>query len=136
MTWVITAVVATGAIQAIGARKAAKTQKIELERQAEQEKLSAEGRELQRREQLNKVLAANAVSLASSGIAGEGSPESIALSSAKKASVSEGLESLSDRLKQAQLRRQAKNVAASGNIQAASTLLNTGIRAASLKGGD
>jgi len=132
MSFVITAVVVTGLVTAKGQMDAAKAQEYELERQAEQEKISAEGRELQRRQQLNKVLAANVVGQATSGIAGEGTPESIALASAEQASISEGLEGLSSRLRQAQLQRQAKNVASQGKWQAASTLLKTGTKAAKL----
>jgi len=130
--WLVTAVVVTGVISAKGQMDAAKAQQYELERQAEEEKISAEGRELQRRQQLNKVLAANVVGQATSGIAGEGTPSSIALESAKQASISEGIEGLSARLKQSQLRRQARNVAAQGKRQAASTLLTTGTKAAQL----
>lgn len=110
----------------------AKSQEIEFERQAEEEKISAEGRELQRRQKLNKVLAANIVGVSTSGISGEGTPASIALESAKQASLSEGIEGLSTRLKQAQLKRQGKNVRAAGNIQAASTLLKGGFEASKL----
>lgn len=109
-----------------------KSQEIEFERQAEEEKISAEGRELQRRQKLNKVLAANIVGVSTSGISGEGTPASIALESAKQASLSEGIEGLSTRLKQAQLKRQGKNVRAAGNIQAASTLLKGGFEASKL----
>lgn len=109
-----------------------KAKEIEFEQQAEQEKISAEGRELQRRQKLNKVLAANIVGVSTSGISGEGTPASIALESAKQASISEGIEGLSTRLKQAQLKRQGKNVRAAGNIQAASTLLKGGFEASKL----
>lgn len=109
-----------------------KAKEIEFEQQAEQEKISAEGRELQRRQKLNKVLAANIVGVSTSGISGEGTPASIALESAKQASLSEGIEGLSTRLKQAQLKRQGKNVRVAGNIQAASTLLKGGFEASKL----
>ena len=114
--------------------KSAKAQEIEFEKQAEEEKSSAEGRELQRRQQLNKVLAANAVSLATSGISGEGTPQSISLESAKQASISEGVESLSDRLRQAQLRRQGRNARSLGRAQAASTLLSSASKVAAILG--
>ena len=130
MTWVIVSTLGTGVIQAYGQREAAKAQEIELEQQAEQEKIAAESRELQRRQQLNKVLSANMVSQAMSGVEGEGTPSSIALESAKQASISEGIESLSDRLRQSQLKRQARNVMRAGNIQAASTLLSSATDAA------
>ncbi len=135
ISWLITAVVVSGVITATEQKKAASAQGFELERQAEQEKLSAQGREVQRRQQLNKVLAANVLGQAAAGISGEGTPESISLASAKQASLSEGLESLSDRLRQSQLRRQAATTRSAGRTAAASTLLKTGISAASLGGG-
>jgi hypothetical protein len=106
---------------------AAKDQKIALEVQADQEKQSAKGRELERRQQLNRILSLNIVSMAEQG--GEGTPQSIALSNARQASLSEGAESLSDRLRQAQLQRQGKSVLAQGKAQAGSTLLRAGTTA-------
>lgn len=126
MSWVLTAVAIGGAVLSASQQKAAAEGEEEaLERQAEQEKIAAEGRELQRRQEVNKLLAANAVSLASSGITGEGTPQSISLESAKAVSVSEGLEVLSDRLRESQLRRQGRNIASQGRAQAASTLLRS-----------
>jgi hypothetical protein len=135
MSWVITAIAVTATAGAVSARTsyvAGKTQQIELERQAEEERIAAQGRELQRREELNRALAANAVGQAMSGISGEGTPASLALSSAKKAGLSEATISLSDKLKQAALRRQAKSAKKAGYLQAASTLLQTGAQVASL----
>ena len=143
MTWVITAIAAkigvsaatvvagtavagAGAVSARGQYVAGKTQEIELNRQAEEERLAAQGRELQRREQLNKALAANVVGQSMSGISGEGTPASLALASAKKAGLSEATIGLSDKLKQAQLRRQGKSANQAGKLQATSTLLKTG----------
>lgn len=128
----IAAVVASGITSAAAARSQGKYQESELKRQAEQERIAAEGRELQRREELNKALAARQMALADSGIAGEGTPQSIALSAAEKIGMGEGLETLSSQLKQAQMRRAGKNARLTGNIQAASTLLNTGVKAAML----
>ena len=133
MSWVITAIAVTSAaVSARGQYVAGKTQEIELNRQAEEERLAAQGRELQRREQLNKALAANAVGQAMSGISGEGTPASLALSSAKKAGLSEATISLSDKLKQAALRRQGRSAKKAGYLQATSTLLKTGAQVASL----
>ena len=135
MSWVITAIAVTATAGAVSARSqyvAGKTQEIELNRQAEEERLAAQGRELQRREQLNKALAANAVGQAMSGISGEGTPASLALSSAKKAGLSEATISLSDKLKQAALRRQGRSAKKAGYLQATSTLLKTGAQVASL----
>ena len=125
MSWLITAVVVTGAVTATAQIRAGQAQEIELEKAAEEEKITAESRELARRQQLNKILASNVVGQAVSGIAGEGTPESLALASARQASISEGLEGLSSRLKQAQLRRRAATARTTGRLQAASTLLST-----------
>ena len=124
-----------GGLTAITAKlqyDAGKTQQHELDRQADQEKIGAEGRELQRREKLNDVLASNIVSLSGSGISGEGTPQSVSLESAKKASLSEGMIGLSDKLRQAQLRRQGKAAKRQGTVQAGSTLLRGGIDTARL----
>jgi len=85
--------------------------------------MAAEARELQRRQELNKVLAANAVSMAAGGVSGV-TPESIALESAKQVSASEGMLAVSDKLKQAQLRRQGAMARSTANIGATSTLLD------------
>ena len=158
MAWVITAAVIGGSAAAIGGGGAAaiavgatlglttglsargqyisgKTQEIELKRQAEEERLAAQSRELQRREELNRALAANVVGQAMSGISGEGTPASISLASAKKASLSEGTIGLSDKLKQAQLRRQASSARQAGYLQAGSTLLGGVMQGISLAGG-
>jgi hypothetical protein len=155
MAWVITAAVIGGSAAAIGGGGAAaiaagatlglttglsargqyisgKTQEIELNRQAEEERLAAQSRELQRREELNRALAANVVGQAMSGIAGEGTPASIALASAERAGLSEATIDLSERLRQAALKRQAKSAKQAGYLQATSTLLKTGAQAAQL----
>lgn len=131
MTWVVVGVALFSAgVSANTQKNVADAQAFELERQAEEEKISAEGQEVQRRQRLNKVLAANVVGQVTSGISGEGTPESIALASAKQASISEGIEGLSKRLKSAQRIRQAGNVRAAGQAQASSTLLKGGFQVA------
>jgi hypothetical protein len=135
MSWVITAIAVTataGAVSARGQYVAGKTQEIELKRQAEEERMAAQSRELQRREELNRALASNVVGQAMSGISGEGTPASIALASAERASLSEGTIGLSEKLKQAQLRRQAGYAKQAGYLAATSTLLKTGAQAAQL----
>ena len=141
MTWVITAIATAAevsvftaaagtaiagstALSTYGQIEAGKAQQEALERQAEQEKIAAEGRELQRRQELNKVLASNIVGASTSGMTGEGTPASIALESAKQIGTSEGMIGLSDRLRQAQLRRQGAMARGTAGIQAASTLLS------------
>ena len=123
----------SGGVSARASYISGRVQEDELKRQAEQEKVAAESRELQRRQELNRALAANIVSMGQSGIAGEGTPASIALSSAKQVGISEGAISLTEKLRQAQLRRQGANAAQTGKLQAASTLLQTGAQAAQLK---
>jgi len=127
MSWVIVAVttlaVGTGT-SVYGQIQSGKAQQESLERQAEEEKIAAENRELQRKQELNRVLAANAVSASMSGITGEGTPASIALESAKQIGSSEGMINLSEKLKRAQLRRQGQMARSTANIQATSTLLS------------
>jgi phage gpG-like protein len=127
MSWVITALaVSSAAISARSSYISGRVQEDELKRQAEQEKLAAQSRELQRRQELNRALAANMVGMGQSGLAGEGTPASIALSSAKQVGISEGAISLTEKLRQAQLRRQGSMAAQTGKLQAASTLLQAG----------
>ena len=140
MTWLVTAiatkigisvaatvagaaVIGSTGLSARGSYVAGKTQEIELKRQAEEERLAAQSRELQRREELNRALASNVVGQAMSGISGEGTPASIALASAKKAGLSESTIGLSEKLKQAQLRRQASSAKKTGYLASTSTLL-------------
>lgn len=135
MTFAITAAVLSGVattVAVVGQVKSAKAQGEELLRQADQEKTAAESRELVRRQALNKALAANVVGQSMSGISGEGTPSSIALESAKQASISEGVIGLSDKLRQSQLKRQAKNTVQAGNIAAGSTLLSGAANTAKL----
>jgi hypothetical protein len=66
------------------------------------------------------------------GIAGEGTPSSIALASAEQAGISEGAMSLTEKLRQAQLRRQGSAAGQIGKLQAASTLLQGASQMASL----
>jgi len=132
MTWVITAVVATGFLSARAQQQAGKQQQFNIEAQAKQERMSATGEEISRRERLNQVLSANIQSLSASGITGEGSPQSVSLASAKTVASSEGAQSLSDKIRQDLLKREARSARVAGSTQAVSTLLNTGIGAAQL----
>ena len=124
---------------AVGARAqyvSGKTQQIELQRQAEEERMAAQSRELQRREELNRALAANVVGQAMSGISGEGTPASIALASAERAGLSEATIDLSERLRQSALKRQAKSARQAGYMAAGSTLLKGGLQTAQLMPGE
>ena len=111
------------AVSVYGQLEAGKDQEAALKTQAEQERVAAESRELERQQKLNKALAANAVGMGMSGIKAEGTPASIALQSAKNIGLSEGMTKLSDLLAQAQLRRQAATTASAAKIGAAGTLL-------------
>ena len=121
--FVVAAMAASTALSVYGQVEAGKAQQDELNRQAKEEKIAAESRELQRKQELNRVLAANAVSQSMSGITGEGTPASISLESAKQIGSSEAMINLSEKLKRAQLRRQGANARSTANIQATSTLL-------------
>jgi hypothetical protein len=128
--WVVVAAIAAStAVSVYGQVQSGKAQQESLERQAEEEKIAAEGRELQRKQELNRVLAANAVSASVSGITGEGTPASISLESAKQIGTSEGMINLSEKLKRAQLRRQGAMARSTANIQATSTLLSGAAKA-------
>jgi len=120
----------SGGVSARASYISGRVQEDELKRQAEQEKLAAQSRELQRRQELNRALASNMVGMGQSGLAGEGTPASIALASAKQVGISEGAISLTDKLRQAQLRRAGSQAAQTGKLQAASTLLQTGTQIA------
>jgi len=125
--WLITAtvVMAVGTgVQVYGQIEAGKAQEDALKEQARQEKIAAEGRELERQQQLSKALAANTVGLAAGNIGMEGTPASIALESAKNIGMSEGMIGMSDKLLQAQLKRQGKNARSASQLAAASTLLS------------
>ena len=59
------------ATQIYGQLEAGKDQEAALKTQAEQERVAAESRELERQQKLNKALAANAVGMGMSGIKAE-----------------------------------------------------------------
>lgn len=123
----------SGAVGAYGQVQAGKAQKVALKEQAKQEELAAESQELQRRQELNKALAANAAALSTAGISGEGTPASLALASAKQVGLSEATFDVSEKLRQAALKRQAKQATQTAGLAAASTLLQSGVQAAQLR---
>ena len=130
MTWFTVAAVVVGTLVTADAqKKAGQQQQFDIERQAETEKLSAEGEEIKRRERLNKVLSANVRSAAASGIKSEGSSQAVALDTAKNISSSEGAESLSQRIRQDMLKREGNAARQKGKTQATSTLLQGGMNA-------
>ena len=135
MSFLLAATITMGvstAVQVYGQVQAGKAQEDALKEQARQEKIAAEGRELERQQQLSKALAANTVGLAAGGIGMEGTPASIALESAKNIGTSEGMIKMSDRLAQAQLKRQGKSARATANLQATSSLLSGAANMAAL----
>ena len=123
----------SGAVGAYGQVQAGKAQKVALKEQAKQEEVAAESQELQRRQELNKALAANAAALSTAGISGEGTPASLALASAKQVGLSEATIDLSENLRQAALKRQAKQATQTAGLAAASTLLQSGVQAEQLR---
>ena len=120
-------------VSAYGQVQAGKAQKVALKEQAKQEELAAESQELQRRQELNKALAANVAALSTAGISGEGTPASLALASAKQVGLSEATIDVSENLRQAALKRQAKQATQTAGLSAASTLLQSGVQAAQLR---
>ena len=135
MYLIVAATIAMGvgtAVSAYGQVQAGKVQEDALKEKARQEKIAAEGRELERQKQLAKALAANAVSLAAGNLEMEGTPSSIALESTKNIGMSEGMIGMSDRLAVAQLKRQGKNAKSAAYLQATSTLLSGGAETAKL----
>lgn len=121
--FVVAAITVSTVYTASQQKKAGKQQAEMLMVQKREEELQAKVEELARREELNAVLAANQVAMATSGISGM-TPESIALESARTISSSESAVGLSTRLKAAQRERQASNAIATANAQAAGTLLS------------
>ena len=127
MSWVITAIALTAAGTATsvyGQVQAGKAQEQQMKQQAEQERLAAESRELQRREELNRALASNIAAQSVAGISGEGTPASLAIESAKKAGLSEATIDLSEKLRQSALIRAGKTAKQTAYIGAAGSLLS------------
>ena len=103
--------------------EAGKAAEEAAERRAEEERIAAQAEELKRREELNRVLASNILSQATSGIATEGTPASLALEQAKTIGESEGVLALSQRLRERNLLMEGRTAKSMANMQAASTLL-------------
>lgn len=133
MSWVITAIAVSTGASIYGQTMSAKAQQAQIQDQMKQEELAAKSEELARREQLNEALAANTVSMAQSGV-DAASFASLSLASARKASLAEGQEDLSFKLREAALQRRSKNISAIRDAQIASTLLQGGMQVLALKG--
>ena len=132
MIFQILALVA-GGVGAYGQVQAGKAQAQQLKEQAKQEEFAAQSQELQRRQELNRALAANVSAMSTAGISGEGTPASLALESAKQVALSEATIDLSERLRRSSLERQAKTARQTAGIAAASTLLQSGVQASQLE---
>ena len=122
--WLIGTMIASTGLQVYGAIQQGRAQKQAYEREAEMKRIEAEGAELERQQALGRALAANAVAAGMSGIKMEGTPASIALETARTASLQEGMSGLTSRLQQAQLRRQGAMASRAGGIQALGSLLS------------
>ena len=118
---------------AYGQYQAGKATQYEYRRQAEQEKLSARDREIERRNRLLGALASRTVAAAAGGATLEGSPSALIARDVKEY----GLESLSSEAMsastQAGLRAAGTNAYRIGVINAASSLFQAGAAAASLR---
>ena len=132
MIFQILALVA-GGVGAYGQVQAGKAHAQQLKEQAKQEEFAAQSQELQRRQELNRALAANVSAMSTAGISGEGTPASLALESAKQVALSEATIDLSERLRRSSLERQAKTARQTAGIAAASTLLQSGVQASQLE---
>ena len=118
------------AVAGIGAQafttiEAGKAAEEAAERRAEEERIAAQAEELKRREELNRVLASNILSQATSGIAAEGTPASLALEQAKTIGESEALIALTNRLRQRNIIQSGRDAQRQSNLGAVSTLLKS-----------
>ena len=126
MTFAITAAViaATGTVMStVATVEAGKAAEEAAERAAEEQRIAAQAEELKRREELNRVLASNILAQATSGIAAEGTPASLALEQAKTIGESEGVLALSQRLRERNLLMEGRTVRSMANLQAAGSLM-------------
>ena len=124
MAYVIAAIAITGQVVSTFATvEAGKAAEEAAERRAEEERIAAQAEELKRREELNRVLASNILSQATSGIAAEGTPASLALEQAKTIGESEGVLALSQRLRERNLLMEGRTARSMANLQAAGSLM-------------
>lgn len=129
-----TVIAVSTVVQTYGSIEAGKAQQDELNRQAEEQKLAAEIEETKRRQELNRALAANNLSMSMDGLSGSGTPASVALKNAENIGFSEGVANLSASLAQSQLRRQARSARFTGNMKGVSTLMKGATQIAQLVG--
>jgi hypothetical protein len=105
-------------------KKAQKAQGEELLRQQREEEVAAKGKELERRRQVNRVLAAQAAAGGASQIGFEGTPVQIATTDVKKADLSDlgAQATLSGRQQQTDMALRAARQL--GRLQRATTILS------------
>ena len=121
------------AVNVYGQQEGAKAEQESMKRRAEEEKIAAQARALERQQELGRVLAANNASMAADGQSGEGTPASIALTSAKNIGSSEQTLALSSRLRQAQMRRQGSLARTNANLSSLSTVASSAVAIARQK---
>ena len=137
MSFIITAaIVPSTAVTVYGQQEGAKAEQESMKRRAEEEKIAAQARALERQQELGRVLAANNASMAADGQSGEGTPASIALTSAKNIGSSEQTLALSSRLRQAQMRRQGSLARTNANLSSLSSIAGSAVSIARLGGGE
>lgn len=124
------------AVNVYGQQEGAKAEQESMKRRAEEEKIAAQARALERQQELGRVLAANNASMAADGQSGEGTPASIALTSAKNIGSSEQTLALSSRLRQAQMRRQGSLARTNANLSSLSSIAGSAVSIARLGGGE
>ena len=128
-TWIY---IAAAVVAAYGSYQSGKAQEYEYKRQAEQEKLSAKDREIERRNRLIKALAERTVGAAAFGSTLEGTPAALINRDAREYN----LESLSSQATSASqvtgLRTAGTNAARIGTINAIGNLLQGAAGAASI----
>ena len=129
MSFIVTAslIAVSTAVNVYGMQEGAKAEQESMKRRAEEEKIAAQARALERQQELGRVLAANNASMAADGQSGEGTPASIALTSAKNIGSSEQTLALSSRLRQAQMRRQGSLARTNANLSSLSTVASSSI---------
>lgn len=124
MSYVIAAIAITGQVVSTFATiESGKAAEEAADRRAEEERIAAQTEELKRREELNRVLASNILSQATSGIDTKGTPASLALEQAKTIGESEGVLSLSQRLRERNLLMEGRTAKSMANLQATGSLM-------------
>lgn len=125
LTIALISTAAAGVFGAMQQQEASKNQQEELLRRARDERVEAQGAELQRREQMNRILAAQAAEGSASGIGFEGSPTKIASADVTRADLANLGATATTAGRQRALQSQARQARQLGNLRSATTLLST-----------